>query len=120
MEINLNNIEELIFYDKKLCKLLPELKHCFDQWTLAKRFPELRPMGRRAIMDLLNSLENEHIAILENYFNTKITLDKLDYHLVKNYDFSLDEAEEKLSEIKGFANFSSYRNGDRLYLSFWR
>ena len=120
MEINLNNIEELIFYDKKLYKLLPEFKHFFDQWILAKRHPELRQLGRRSVIDLLNSLENEHIAILDNYFNAKVTLDKLDYHLVQNYDFNLNEAEEKLSELKGFSNFSSYRNGDRLYISFWR
>ena len=71
-------------------------------------------------MDLLNLVENEHIIILENYFNTKITLDKLDYHLVKNFNFNINEAEKKLNGIKGFYNLSSYRKGDRLYLSFWR
>ena len=120
MIINLQNVEELVFYDKKLQLLIPEFNHLFSQWSLAKRVPALRSLGLRSLMDFLNDLTDEHKKIMESYFGIGITVDKMDYHIAKHYDCTLEEAENKLNTIGGFSNFSSYRDGNHLYISFWR
>lgn len=119
LTINLQNIEDLVFLDKKLQSQLPEFRHFFDQWRLAQHAPALRPMGRRAMLDLLNSLDN-HNALLSRYFGTSVTIDKLDYHLVKNYDFPLEGIETEINKVEGYMNFSAYRDKDHFYISFWR
>ena len=39
--INLQNVEELIFFDKETYELFPDSKVYFDQWMLAQRIPSL-------------------------------------------------------------------------------
>ena len=118
--LNLNNIEGLVFHDKKLRKKLPEFNDLFGQWQLAKITTGLRAMGKKAVLDLLNSLEDNHIRIIEKHLNTKITLNKIEYHTVKDCDFPISTAETELNKIETFDNFSTYRKGDRLYVCFWR
>jgi len=119
LTINLQNIEDLVLLDKNLQRQLPEYRHLFEQWKLAQYTPALRPMGRKAMLDLLNSLDN-HTVVLSKYFSTSVTIDKLDYHLVKNYDFPLEGIENEIDKVVGYANFSAYRNKDHIYISFWR
>lgn len=120
MEINFQNIEDRIFYDKKAQALLPEFRHLFDQWSLAKRVPGLQTMGRRAVLQVLNSLEGEHIQRLEEYFNDIIVVDKLDHHIVRNYQGGLEEAEGSLCQFAGFKDFCLHRDANQVYISFWR
>jgi len=120
MILNLNNIEDVILYDKKLQKLLPEFRDLFGQWHLAQMSSGLRTMGKKAILDLLNSLEEEHIKIIEKHLNTRVTLNKIEYNVVKNLEFPISGAEDELNKIKGFDNFSISRKGNQLYVCFWR
>jgi hypothetical protein len=100
IKINLRNIEELLFKNNQVKSILPELRHLFDQWLLSYRFPALDTMRKQALFDLLNSLEGTHIEKLAKLFNDIIFVDKLDNHLVKNLNFSIDEfSDEKLTEI---------------------
>jgi len=46
MEINLQNIEEIIFLDKKVQEHLPEYRYLFDQWNLAHRVSGLKQMAQ--------------------------------------------------------------------------
>ena len=118
MNINLSNVEEIVFYDKSLQRKLPAFKHLFDQWTLAMQAPTLRSLGKRSILDFLNNLENEHIAIIEKHLGSKITIEQLDYHIVQHYDFSLESAD--LDGLQTYSDFAIFRNEDQLYISFWR
>ena len=120
MNLNLQNVEELIFYDKKLQQLLPEFKNLFDSWTLAIRVPTLRSLGKRAVSDFLSGLLSEHINIIEKYLETNVVVDKLNYRIVKNYSFSLEKLEAELNIIETFPNLSITRNGEQVYISFWR
>jgi hypothetical protein len=117
--LNPNNIEELLFYNKDIRKLLPKYKHLFDQWSLAQQVPSLRSLGRRSSLELLNSLNEEDLNILEKYFNDGIDLVKLNHHLVKNYKIPLNEVEESLCELEGL-NITTYRDADYLYICSWR
>jgi hypothetical protein len=118
--INLNNLEELIFSNKSLRSKFPEMHNLFNQWELAIRVPSLRSMGKKALIDFLNQITDEQIVILETYFDTNVVLDRLDYHIVKHYDFSLENAESMLNEASIFSEFVLYRNENQLYISFWR
>jgi hypothetical protein len=116
----LGNIEELVFYDSRLRKKLPDLVHLFNQWELAKRVSALRPMGKRALVDFMNQVTDEQMDVIEKHLGTKVIFDKIDYHIVKNYDFTLEEAEVKINEVDTFSNAVVHRDGDHLYISFWR
>lgn len=117
MEINLKNIEEIFFYDKKLQELFPEFRHFFDQWMVGKRVPALTSMAKKSILDLLESIDLKHVEKLEKYFNTKIAIVKLNTKLVKNHQINLDENICGFTEYK---DFCVYRKKDQVFLSFWR
>lgn len=119
LRLNLNNVEELVF-ESGLIKEFPEFKHQYDQWKLSKMSSSLRQLGKRVLIDFVNCLKDEHISILEKHFKTSITIDKLDYHIVKNYDFSTSRLEIDLNGIQGLENFTTYTNGCQTYISFWR
>jgi hypothetical protein len=119
MEINLKNIEELIFFNKEVQQLLPEFRHFFDSWHLGKRFPELAGLGNKMVFDLLSSLKKEHLEKLESYFNDKILVSKLENNIVGNYSSELEFANE-LCEYTEYKEFCAYRSKDKLFLSFWR
>jgi len=117
--INLQNIEDLVFQDRNLQKELPEFRQHFDQWRLSQMTSSLRSLGKRSILDVLNSLEG-HIDVLSRHFGTSITINKLDYHTVKDRVIPLDNCEEELNQIEGYENFSISRDDDKLYVCFWR
>lgn len=120
MRINLNNIEELIFQDKEAQKLLPEFTPNFDQWRLAQRVPGLKQMGRRSIIQVLNSFTVDHIEALEKYFDDFVVLDSIDQRLVVNKTVDLEELESELCEVADFQEFCIYRDSDQVRISFWR
>lgn len=92
----------------------------FSQWELAKRATALRSMGKRALIDFLNQVTDEQVEVIEEHLGINIVLDKLDYHIVKSYDFTLEEAEVGLSEVSTFSNVVLHRDGSQLYISSWR
>jgi hypothetical protein len=119
MEINLQNIEELIFFDKKAHALFPEFRHFFDQWQLGQRIPGMKTLGQRSVLELLNSLDEIRIRKLEEYFSDTILVDKIDHRLAACYDWQIGEADE-LCEFTGYRDFCIHRDKDRIYATFWR
>jgi hypothetical protein len=120
MIINLKNIEELIFYDKKVQSLLPDLRNFFDQWSLGQRFPGMKTLAQRSVLDLLNSLNNEHIFKLQEHFGDIIILDKIDNRLVANYSANIDSFENELCQFTGYRDFCLTRKNNKLEITFWR
>ena len=119
MQINLQNVEKL-FKNKHIHDLLPEFKHLFDSWIMSQRMPALRNLGKRSLVDFINSLEQNHLVILEEYFGEDITLDKLDYHIVRNIETTLSELTTALAGCEDFLDLAIYRNQDHFYISVWR
>jgi hypothetical protein len=117
-EINLQNIEDKLFFDKQVWKILPEFRHLFDQWQLSKRFAGFSTLGQRSILELLNSLQPDHLQKLKEYFGCVVVLNKFDPSIVKHYDCSIDNFE--LCTYQGYKEFAVYRKGHDLSFSFWR
>lgn len=118
MEINLQNIEEQIFFDRKIQALLPEFRHYFDQWHLSKVYPGFGNLGKRSIVDLLNSIEDKQLHVLEEYFGCSILINKIDPHIVRNYEASLENAE--LCQFSDYREFCLSRDKDKIKVTFWR
>jgi hypothetical protein len=118
LNINLQNVENLIFNDKKVHHILPDLQHLFYQWKLAQLSPVLKPIAKKAAIDLINMLSTEHIKVLEQYFNSSITLDRVDYKTIHNCILDVNKVE--LGRVKDHPNFSLYRDANQLYICFWK
>jgi len=120
--INLQNVEELIFFNKETYELFPDSKVYFDQWMLAQRIPSLRSLGKRSVIDFLNSITDEGIERLESYFEDSITLELIDYHIVKTHSFNVEDMEKELNSTPtaGYNNFNVSRNKNIVNITFWR
>lgn len=120
MILNLQNVEQFVFFDKNLQKKLPNFQHLFDTWALSQQSSALRTLGIKAKSDFLNQIEQEHLAILEEYFGTEVVINGFDYSIVKGDVFALGDAQDKLNAGQWFGNFFVFRNNDHLYIDFWR
>lgn len=123
MQITNDNIDDLIFSNKRLQKLLPEeLKPSFDQWLMGKRVPALRFLSQKSQLELLDKLNTpNNIAILEGYFKEKVSIKPIDYRTVKHHTVPLEELDAFLRDMGGFANNCVISRDDRYaYLVFWR
>ena len=57
-----------------------------EQWQSVKPFPALRDIGKSALFDLINSLDDESIEALENFFNDVVIVEvKVLYLMVLPY-----------------------------------
>jgi hypothetical protein len=116
--INLQNVRDLIVKDKKATSLLPEFKIFFDTWKFSLLSSTFKSLGEKALMDFLLALKPKHIEILEKYFNDSISINTVDYRVVKNRNFPLNKVEE--FQMDGYPYFSIYRDNSDLYITYWR
>jgi hypothetical protein len=122
MQIDNNNIDQLIFQDKRIQKELDHFKGLFDQWVLGTKVPALRFLAQKSRLELLEHLNTKtNIAILERYFNEKVGVQTIDYHIARHHKVPIQEVEVALNGMEGFVNnFSISRDADYAYISFWR
>jgi len=119
MLIGIENAERLIFESYDLWKLIPDLAHHRDQWALSKISPHLRPTGIRAIIGLLQDLNDSHIKSISDHFGTEVTIDKFSPGSVRNVEFKIEDSPD-LSNFSFYTGFSSTREGDDIKITFWR
>lgn len=120
MRINIQNVEDKVFLNKEIWRKMPDLVYLRDQWRLSRMTPMLRAMGRKSIIDFLSKAKLAHEEILSEYFNEPVTIDKIDRHLVKNIEFSIDEEVPQLETEDHYTAFSTYRKDNKLHVTFWR
>jgi len=119
--INIKNVEELILSNNRVKRLIPEFKPLFRRWAMGKRFSGFSYLSQKAVLELLEALEHEHITILENHFAENIKIEKTDYRIAKNMQSSTECLEDDLCNLEGFVdNFSITRDDSQVYISFWR
>ncbi len=124
LDFNFSTIEELVFYDKEAQKMLPPSYFgLFEQWRIAKRLPMLGGIGKQAVLDLLNSLTEDDIHALEMYFGDNIRIERLNYSTTRNLKVPLADANmicNSLCDVTDYNYFSTWRDDEYLYISFWR
>lgn len=122
MILNFSNVEELVFFNDEVKKILPiHYRPLFEQWKLGKHHAFLKHLGKSAVLDFLNQLKDEDIPSLEDYFGEKITVDRLNYSAVLNLKIPIESNIcDKLCEIMTYPYFSISRDETFLYVSFWR
>ncbi len=123
LKLNLTTAESLIFENREVQKILPVgMFSYFEQWRISKQVPALRQMGKKLILDFLDQLEDEHVDLLEGFFEDRIYLEKTNYRIIENYKISLKDMEicEILNKINSFPNFLTWRDQEYLHITFWR
>lgn len=118
--INLNffNIEEIIFLNQEIRNKFLDLKHIIDQWDMGYRFAGLDFIKKRAKLDMLNSLNEDHLKVLTEFLKDSIVIDRIDYNVIKNFKFPV-ETVPNLEDVN-ISNFCVTRNKDSFSLTFWR
>lgn len=119
VHIDFSNVEQLVFRDVDLQNKLPAFKDLFQQWKLGLFVPALRPTGQKALLDFLNQLGDEQIRTLEIHFGTQVTVEKLDYTLVKSNVVSLLEAQERIESLDIKGEMFLHRDANHLYIGSW-
>jgi hypothetical protein len=119
LTINIANVEELVFYDANIHKLFPEFSQMFKLWKSGVVFG-IKSLSKQILLDFLNSINNTHIEILKNYFKMDVRVDNIDYHLVKDFKVPISDADCAICGLKGYRNFTTYRDDNYLYICFWR
>jgi len=120
MLLNISNIEKLIFWDSELEKKLPNLENIFFQYKLGTQNPGLKNLARDAVIKLLESISDEYLKILREYFNEEVKIERLDTHIIYDYQFNAEELESKLQEVTTTPNCFLSRINTKIYISFWR
>jgi hypothetical protein len=122
LHLNFSNVEELVFFDRNVQRLLPITCLVSSSSGVWLNAPVLSGMGKQAVLDFLNMLTEDDIAVLEDHFKEKIIVDRLNYSVALNYKVPLSESKicDLLCGVEGFGYFSTWRDDEHLYISFWR
>lgn len=113
------NVESLLFEDESAWRKIPDMRHFRDKWSVSRMSPSLRPTGRAAMLDFLNSAGAAHELALSDHFGTRVTIDRADRRPVANMDFPID-CPPDLEEMSAYSGFGCFRKGDKLSVTFWR
>lgn len=118
--LSYQNVSDLVFYDKKVQQVLPELSGVFRKWTLGMR-TGLNSIIKDALLDFLNDITTEHISKLEEYWGSPVVVQRLNSCIVKNEKHTLDVLGSCLNNIGDeYWNVSISQDDDLIYISFWR
>lgn len=121
--LNFQTVEELLFRNEEAQAVLPPyFASYFESWKLSKRIPALKQLGKSSVLDLLNGLQDEHVAALELFFGERIEVETLNYKAIRNVKIPLTDVEtcRCLCEASGFSYMNIWRDNRFLYVSMWR
>lgn len=115
----MHNVERLVFENPAPWKDMSDLGHLRHQWAVSRMSPDLKPTGRRAMIEFLESAGEAHERALSRHLGYEVTIDRVSYGSVRNVEFEVGE-EPDLEGLCLYSGFSSYRDGDRVVVTFWR
>lgn len=122
MILNSYNIEDIVLRNPGLLNKLSHHKDQIQQWTLGQMIPALRSTGQKAKIDFLNKLTKEDLDVIREHLNLKfLTIESLDYSIVKNHTSNITDIENFLNIDNVMLNdFCVSREGEQLYICTWR
>lgn len=116
MNISLKNIAELIFCDKEVARILPEMTHLFDKWTFGKKTGR-ESIVKEAALEFVTSITQDMTDRLAKYFGTSVVVKKINHKLVENHVVHMNDLEKHINVV---GNLSISRCGDLVYVCVWR
>lgn len=119
IRIGVHNAERVLFEDPLVWRSIPDLSNLRDQWAISKISPELKPTGRRAIINLLESATENHEKQLSVYFKQEVKIERIYANSVKNIELSINDQID-IDDADIYTGISSYREGDKIKLTLWR
>lgn len=118
--LSLNNVEELVFSNKRVVASLPQYKSIFDSWLLSKRVAHLRNLGQRAILDFFEAVNEEEIEIISIVNGINIVHQKVSFERYKNINSTTERLENDLSDVSNFIDMCVYRKKDEVQVLLWK
>jgi len=118
--LSINNIEELVFTDKKVREVLPSYKYLFDSYDLSKVSPALKQLGIRCFNDFLKKVNQNDLELLSKYLKNEIKVEFINTDCVKNIDCNFDEVEFYLPNNYNNIDLCVYRKGESLNITLWK
>lgn len=119
INLNINNVEQLIFYDKKVQQILPEHSQVFNKWTLGIR-AGITSMAKDALLDFINKITTDQLKRLEGLWESQVILQKLDSATLHSFTVPIASLQERLNEMIEPWNVSFARDEDQCYVCTWR
>ncbi len=120
IKLDFEKTEELIFRNESLRKKLPEFSHLFNQYNLSIRVPALRPLGKRSILEFLEKVNENQLELISLHLGYKISKDNLDFQIVRNLNFTIENICESLCESNTLQNMCISRDNEEIKITFWR
>ena len=116
--ISFKNVEKLIFQNKEIFEILPEMKPLLNKWKFGVR-KNIQFLIKKSLIEFLNTITQEQIIKLQNFLNQPITIEKLDNSLVKNINCNLEDLENRIVEFDHY-QLCLYREKDLIFIMGWR
>ena len=118
--LNINNVEEIIFTDKKAREYFPNYKYLFDSFDLSNVSPSLRQLGVRCLNDFLKKVTIGELKNFEKYIKDSLQIEDLNLDLVKNINGNIDDIEFNLPDNYNNIDLTIYRNGKGVKVTLWK
>jgi hypothetical protein len=120
MQINLGNIEQIIFQNSAVFSCLPELKPFLGQWKISQSVPGMRDMGKRAALNLMNILDDNMLSRISDCIGEDLSILRTSDKLVENISCDVEKLESYICNYDGFTDLCVYRDGENVEITLWR
>ena len=109
IKINLGNIEQVILFDSNVLKLFDDLTD-INKWKFGKKY-NLEHATKESMINLLNSIDENQIIKLSNYFNCEVIVEKINNKKSWNDICYIDDLESYFTYNKPEYYYTSAWNG---------
>jgi len=116
MILDFYNIEDLIFNNVDLRKLLIKYDDIFNNWVNFKIFGNTTKINHLKI-NFLNILNEDDLFKISDYYKEKVSIKKISNNIVGNFSYDLDNFN---LNIESYKNFCIFRNNKKVFLTCWR
>lgn len=120
MQINLENIEQIIFQNPTIFSCLPELKPYLGQWKLSQSIPGMKDLGKRAVLNLMSILDDKMLSRMGDCIGEELSILKTSDKLVESVSCNIEALHDIICNYDGFVDMCLYRESEKVDLTFWR
>jgi len=120
MEINIRNIEKIIFHNLNFCQCIPNMVDIREEWLVSKRNPKSSLSKRSFAFRLMELLDENSILCIESQIGEKITLLRMSDKLSDSIVCPIDSIPESICRNDWCSDLCVYREDDIINITFWR